>query len=257
MPEPATRQTASAASRPPRGWRRSRRSRAAGWSGCSPRHDPPLTVAQYLALQAVAGGGASGAELARRTGVSGPAVSQLLAALVDAGLVEREASAEDRRRQTLSLSADGRAASSTARGRCCAGVRDAARRHPAAGGRRARAPAPVRRGRAVGHRAAAPAAAAAAATRRGQATSPGPLTEPLRSGPHGHRIAAPRSPSAWPSRRSSGRCEAPTTFEETVERLGTAIRLGLLEAGTACRPSASSPSSSASAARRCATRSRR
>jgi DNA-binding MarR family transcriptional regulator len=71
------------------------------------RHDPPLTVAQYLALQAVAGGGASGAELARRTGVSGPAVSQLLAALVDAGLVEREASAEDRRRQTLSLSAEG------------------------------------------------------------------------------------------------------------------------------------------------------
>src|SRR4051794_30657186 len=41
-----------------------------------PRHDPALTVAQYLALQAVAGGGASGGELARRTGVSGPAVSQ-------------------------------------------------------------------------------------------------------------------------------------------------------------------------------------
>jgi MarR family transcriptional regulator, lower aerobic nicotinate degradation pathway regulator len=71
------------------------------------RHDPPLTVAQYLALQAVGGGDASGAELAKRTGVSGPAVSQLLAALVDAGLVEREASAEDRRRQTLSLSAAG------------------------------------------------------------------------------------------------------------------------------------------------------
>ena len=71
------------------------------------RHDPPLTIAQYLALQAVAGGGASGAELARRTGVSGPAVSQLLATLVDAGLVEREAAAEDRRRQTLSLSAEG------------------------------------------------------------------------------------------------------------------------------------------------------
>ena len=71
------------------------------------RHDPPLTVAQYLALQAVAGGGASGADLAKRTGVSGPAVSQLLAALVDAGLVEREASAEDRRRQTLSLSTTG------------------------------------------------------------------------------------------------------------------------------------------------------
>ena len=71
------------------------------------RHDPPLTVAQYLALRAIAAGGASGAELARRTGVSGPAVSQLLAALVDAGLVEREASAEDRRRQTLTLSKKG------------------------------------------------------------------------------------------------------------------------------------------------------
>jgi DNA-binding MarR family transcriptional regulator len=71
------------------------------------RHDPPLTVAQYLALQAVAAGGASGAELATRTGVSGPAVSQLLAALVDEGLVEREPSAEDRRRQTLSLSPAG------------------------------------------------------------------------------------------------------------------------------------------------------
>jgi DNA-binding MarR family transcriptional regulator len=74
------------------------------------RHDPPLTVAQYLALRAIASGGASGAELARRTGVSGPAVSQLLAALVDAGLVEREASAEDRRRQTLTLSKAGQQA---------------------------------------------------------------------------------------------------------------------------------------------------
>jgi DNA-binding MarR family transcriptional regulator len=71
------------------------------------RHDPPLTVAQYLALRAIAAGGASGAELARRTGVSGPAVSQLLAGLVDAGLVEREASSEDRRRQTLTLSKSG------------------------------------------------------------------------------------------------------------------------------------------------------
>src|SRR3954454_24038264 len=79
------------------------------------RHDPALTVAQYLALQAVAGGGASGGELARRTGVSGPAVSQLLAALVDGGLVEREASAEDRRRHRLSLSDDGKRALDSAR----------------------------------------------------------------------------------------------------------------------------------------------
>ena len=33
-------------------------------------------------------------------------------------------------------------------------------------------------------------------------------------------------------RRSSQPVRAPTTFEETVERLGTAIRLGLLAPGT-------------------------
>ena len=71
------------------------------------RHDPPLTVAQYLALRAIAREGVSGSELARRTGVSGPAVSQLLAALEDAGLIERHAVAGDRRRQALALSARG------------------------------------------------------------------------------------------------------------------------------------------------------
>jgi DNA-binding MarR family transcriptional regulator len=49
----------------------------------------------------------SGSELARRTGVSGPAVSQLLAALEDTGLIERHAVAGDRRRQALALSAGG------------------------------------------------------------------------------------------------------------------------------------------------------
>lgn len=49
----------------------------------------------------------SGSELARRAGVSGPAVSQLLAGLAGAGLIERSRLAEDRRRQELSLSADG------------------------------------------------------------------------------------------------------------------------------------------------------
>src|SRR5437899_823474 len=44
-------------------------------------HEPPLTVAQYLALQAVGEGEVVGAELARRTAVSPAAVSQLLAAL--------------------------------------------------------------------------------------------------------------------------------------------------------------------------------
>ena len=52
-------------------------------------HDPRLTVPQYLALRAIAREGISGSELARRTDVSGPAVSQLLAGLVDSGLLER------------------------------------------------------------------------------------------------------------------------------------------------------------------------
>ena len=70
-------------------------------------HDPALTVAQFLALRAIAAEGVSGTELARRTGVSGPAVSQLLAGLVDGGLLERHELSEDRRRQTLELSARG------------------------------------------------------------------------------------------------------------------------------------------------------
>jgi DNA-binding MarR family transcriptional regulator len=74
------------------------------------RHDPALTVAQYLALRAISREGVSGSELARRTGVSGPAVSQLLAALDDAGLLERQPVAGDRRRQALALSTTGRQA---------------------------------------------------------------------------------------------------------------------------------------------------
>lgn len=70
-------------------------------------HRPPLTVAQFLALRAIAGEGVSGSELARRTGVSGPAISQLLAALVDAGLLERRESSIDRRQHTLTVSARG------------------------------------------------------------------------------------------------------------------------------------------------------
>lgn len=71
------------------------------------RHDPPLTVAQYLALRAIARDAVTGSELARRTGVSGPAVSQLLASLEGDGLIERHAVAGDRRRQALALSAAG------------------------------------------------------------------------------------------------------------------------------------------------------
>src|ERR1700693_4455183 len=70
-------------------------------------HEPSLTVAQFLALRAIAAEGVSGSDLARRTGVSGPAISQLLAGLVDAGLLERHELSEDRRRQTLALSARG------------------------------------------------------------------------------------------------------------------------------------------------------
>lgn len=70
-------------------------------------HDPPLTVAQFLALRAIATDGVSGSELARRAGVSGPAVSQLLTGLADAGLLERRELSEDRRRQALALSSHG------------------------------------------------------------------------------------------------------------------------------------------------------
>jgi DNA-binding MarR family transcriptional regulator len=70
-------------------------------------HDPPLTTAQYLALRAVACGQGSVSELARRAGVSGPATSQLLAGLAEAGLVDRRQAADNRRRQELALSSAG------------------------------------------------------------------------------------------------------------------------------------------------------
>lgn len=71
-------------------------------------HDPPLTVAQYLALRAIDEEGLVGAELARRTAVSPAAVSQLLATLEAAGLVERRPALQDRRRQPLALGRQGR-----------------------------------------------------------------------------------------------------------------------------------------------------
>ncbi len=61
-------------------------------------HDPPLTVAQYLTLQAIGEGEVVGAELARRAAVSPAAISQLLATLEDDGLVSRARLADDRRR---------------------------------------------------------------------------------------------------------------------------------------------------------------
>jgi DNA-binding MarR family transcriptional regulator len=70
-------------------------------------HEPPLTVTQYLALRAIGDEGLPAAELARRAGVSGPAVSQVLAGLAEAGLIQRAPLATDRRWQALALSAEG------------------------------------------------------------------------------------------------------------------------------------------------------
>lgn len=73
-------------------------------------HQPPLTVTQYLALRAISEEEIPAAELARRAGVSGPAVSQMLAALADAGLIKRTPVPSDRRWQALALSAAGQRA---------------------------------------------------------------------------------------------------------------------------------------------------
>jgi DNA-binding MarR family transcriptional regulator len=77
-------------------------------------HDPPLTVAQYLALQAIAEGEVVGAELARRAAVSPAAVSQLLATLEETGLLARGRLEDDRRRHSLALTEQGRRALSSA-----------------------------------------------------------------------------------------------------------------------------------------------
>jgi MarR family transcriptional regulator, organic hydroperoxide resistance regulator len=77
-------------------------------------HRPRLTLAQYLALRAIGRESLGASELALRTGVSGPAVSQLVAGLVELGLVRRRPAAEDRRRQELTLSAAGERALSSA-----------------------------------------------------------------------------------------------------------------------------------------------
>ncbi len=83
-------------------------------------HDPPLTPTQYLALRAIAAEELTAAELARRTGVSGPAVSQLLAALQTSGLVRRAPLERDRRHHALALTVAGtralRSASALLRG---------------------------------------------------------------------------------------------------------------------------------------------
>jgi len=71
-------------------------------------HNPPLTVPQYLALQAIADGQVAGAQLARRAPVSPPAPSQQPTALEDAGMLTRDRGEDDRRRQPLSLTEQGK-----------------------------------------------------------------------------------------------------------------------------------------------------
>lgn len=77
-------------------------------------HEPQLTPGQFLALHAIAAERLTAAELARRTGVSGAAVSQLLTGLDRAGWVARATTADDRRRQALSLTDAGRRVYSSA-----------------------------------------------------------------------------------------------------------------------------------------------
>lgn len=71
-------------------------------------HEPPLTVTQYLVLHAISEDQVPAAELARRAGVSGPAISQVLAGLGQAGLVDRTPDPADRRWHELTLSTDGK-----------------------------------------------------------------------------------------------------------------------------------------------------
>lgn len=78
-------------------------------------HDPPLTIAQYLVLQAVESGEVVGAELARRAAVSPAAVSQVLGGLEATGLLERRRAEADRRRQPIVLTVRGREALASAR----------------------------------------------------------------------------------------------------------------------------------------------
>lgn len=80
-------------------------------------HRPPLTIAQLLALRAIERGPVAAAELARRTGVSGAAVSQLVADLERDGMLERTPSSGDRRRLDLALTARGRRTLASAQAR--------------------------------------------------------------------------------------------------------------------------------------------
>jgi len=78
-------------------------------------HDPPLSLAQYVALVSIGNGGLVEAELAKQAAVSPAAVSQLLAGLEREGLLARAPSSGDRRRQTLALGPHGKTVLRSAR----------------------------------------------------------------------------------------------------------------------------------------------
>jgi DNA-binding MarR family transcriptional regulator len=73
-------------------------------------HEPAITLSQYLAMRAIEQEPLTAAELARRSAISGPAVSQLLAGLAALGWVRREPDPADRRHHALSLSPEGASA---------------------------------------------------------------------------------------------------------------------------------------------------
>lgn len=69
--------------------------------------DPSLSLGQYLALAALERRPAAGTELARRAAVTPAAISQLVAGLEAAGLVERASEGQDGRTHHLRLSPEG------------------------------------------------------------------------------------------------------------------------------------------------------
>ena len=70
-------------------------------------HEPAVTLSQYLVMRAIDREPLTAAELARRSAISGPAVSQLLAGLAALGWLRREPDPADRRNHGLSLSPEG------------------------------------------------------------------------------------------------------------------------------------------------------
>jgi len=70
-------------------------------------HEPPLTLTQFLALRSIGRERVTAADLARRAGVSGPAASQLVSAVEQAGWIARTPLPHDRRSHELALTESG------------------------------------------------------------------------------------------------------------------------------------------------------